>query len=107
VKKPKILHLLVDDGNIGFRAESEYEALITQKLILTPSVAISAYTKDDVKIGIGSGLSNLKLGARLRYEFIREFAPYIGVEWSKNFGNTDDLSPLDETYAVAGLRFWF
>ena len=99
--------LVSDDGNIGFRAESEYEALITQRLIITPSVALSAYTKDNVNIGIGSGLSNLKLGARLRYEFIREFAPYIGVEWSKNFGNTDDYSPLDEVYATTGLRFWF
>ncbi|MDA3908257.1 MAG: copper resistance protein B [Sulfurimonas sp.] len=99
--------LVADDGNIGFRAESEYEALITQKLILTPSVALSAYTQNNENMAIGSGLSNLKVGARLRYEFIREFAPYVGVEWSKNFGNTDDYSALDEVYATVGLRFWF
>lgn len=100
--------LLVDDnGNIGFRAEVEYEALLTQKLILSPSLAVSAYTKDDLKMGLGKGLSNLTVGARLRYEVVREFAPYIGVEWSKNFGNTEKISHLDETYAVAGLRFWF
>ncbi|EQB34304.1 hypothetical protein M947_11445 [Sulfurimonas hongkongensis] len=99
--------LVSDDGNIGFRAESEYEALITQKLILTPSIALSAYTKNNEDMAIGSGLSNLKLGARLRYEFVREFAPYVGVEWSKNFSNTDDYSALDEVYATVGLRFWF
>lgn len=99
--------LLGDDGNIGLRADAEYEALITQKLILTPSIELSAYSKDNLKMGIGSGFSNLTLGARLRYEFIREFAPYIGIEWSKNFGNTDKLLPLNETYATAGLRFWF
>jgi len=99
--------LLGEHGNIGFRAESEYEALITQKLILTPSIALSAYTKDAINVGIGKGLSNVTLGARLRYEFIREFAPYIGVEWSKNFGNTKTLQPLNETYAVVGVRFWF
>lgn len=100
--------LLVDDnGNIGFRAEAEYEALLTQKLILSPSVAISAYTKDDLKMGLGKGISNLTVGARLRYEVAREFAPYVGVEWSKNFGNTDEYAPLDEVYATAGLRFWF
>ena len=100
--------LLVDDnGNIGFRAEAEYEALLTQKLILSPSVAISAYTKDDLKMGLGKGISNLTVGARLRYEVVREFAPYVGVEWSKNFGNTDEYAPLDEVYATAGLRFWF
>ncbi len=47
------------------------------------------------------------LGARLRYEIRREFAPYIGVEWSKNFGNTEKFLAVDEVYAVAGVRFWF
>jgi len=99
--------LVGEDGNVGLRAEAEYEALLTQKLILTPSVGVTAYTKDTLDVGIGSGLSNLTLGIRLRYEIKREFAPYIGVEWSKNFGNTEKISHLDETYAVAGLRFWF
>lgn len=99
--------LFDDNGNIGFRAEAEYEALFTQKLILTPSIGISAYTKDDLQMGLGSGLSNVTLGARLRYEFVREFAPYIGVEWSKNYGKTNDISPLNETYITAGFRFWF
>ena len=95
------------DGTLGVKAHSEYEALITQKLILTPSIALSAYTQDIPEMGIGSGLSNINVGVRLRYEFIREFAPYVGVEWSKNFGNTEDLVELNETYAVGGLRFWF
>ena len=100
--------LLVDgNGNIGLRAEAEYDMLFTQKLILTPSIGFSAYTKDDKDMEIGKGFSNLTLGARLRYEFRREFAPYIGVEWAKNFGNTDDISPLDEVYVTAGIRFWF
>ncbi len=103
----RVALLVGDDGNIGVRAEAEYEALLTQKLILTPSVGLSAYSKDNEEMGIGSGFSNLTLGARLRYEIKREFAPYIGVEWSKNFGNTDDFAPLDEVYAVAGVRVWF
>ena len=56
---------------------------------------------------IGKGLSNITAGLRLRYEIKREFAPYIGLEWSKNFGNTNDFSPLDETYVLAGFRVWF
>ena len=99
--------LVGEDGNVGFRFEAEYEALLTQKLILTPSIGLSAYTKDNVEMGLGSGLSNLTLGARLRYEFVREFAPYIGVEWSKNYGDTNRYTPLDEAYATAGLRVWF
>ncbi|MCK9454270.1 MAG: copper resistance protein B [Sulfurimonas sp.] len=99
--------LVGDEGNIGFRAEAEYEALFTQKLILTPSIEMEAYSKDNLEMGIGSGFSNLTLGARLRYEFVREFAPYIGIQWSKNFGNTDDVVPLDEVYITTGFRFWF
>ncbi|OHE05022.1 MAG: hypothetical protein A3G74_03600 [Sulfurimonas sp. RIFCSPLOWO2_12_FULL_34_6] len=99
--------LVAEDGNVGLRAEAEYEALITQKLILTPSMAFAAYTKNDKQMDIGSGFSNLTLGARIRYEFIREFAPYVGVEWNKNFGNTNNIELLDEVYLTLGLRFWF
>ncbi|CAA6803761.1 MAG: Copper resistance protein B [uncultured Sulfurovum sp.] len=99
--------LLGEDGNIGLRLETEYEALLTQKLILTPSLSTNIYSKDNLQMGIGKGLSNITAGMRLRYEIKREFAPYVGVEWSKNFGNTADVSPLDETYAVAGVRIWF
>ena len=99
--------LVGDDGNIGLRLSAEYEALFTQKLILTPSIESDVYTKDNEKMGIGKGLSNITAGLRLRYEIKREFAPYVGFEWSKNFGSTDDFSPLDEGYVVAGFRAWF
>ncbi|HFS85054.1 MAG TPA: copper resistance protein B [Epsilonproteobacteria bacterium] len=99
--------LVGEDGNIGLRVGLEYEALFTQRLILTPSLESDFYTKETPEMGLGKGLSNITAGLRLRYEIRREFAPYIGVEWSKNFGNTDDFNPLDETYAVAGVRWWF
>ncbi len=99
--------LIGKSGTLGIRAEVEYEALLTQKLVLTPSLAMEAYSKDVPEMGMGSGFSNLTLGARLRYEFVREFAPYVGVEWSQNFSNTDRFIPLNEIYVIAGLRFWF
>ncbi|GIT99088.1 MULTISPECIES: copper resistance protein B [unclassified Sulfurovum] len=100
--------LLVNgDGNIGLRLDAEYEALLTQKLILTPSLEADLYTKDDPDLHIGSGLSNIEAGLRLRYEFIREFAPYIGVTWEKTFGNTREYNPIDETSLMVGVRFWF
>jgi len=102
------LALLVNgDGNIGLRLDAEYEALFTQKLILTPSVEAEFYTKDDTKMQIGSGLSNIEAGLRLRYEIRREFAPYIGVTWEKTFGNTRNFNPIDETNFLVGVRFWF
>ena len=100
--------LLVNgDGNVGLRLDAEYEALFTQKLILTPSVEADFYTKDDAKMQIGSGLSNIEAGLRLRYEIRREFAPYIGITWEKTFGNTRNFNPIDETNFLVGVRFWF
>jgi len=94
-------------GNVGLRLDAEYEILLTQKLILTPKVEMDFYTKDDPALQIGSGLSTIEAGARLRYEFIREFAPYIGVNWEKSFGNTRQYDPVDKTTLLVGVRFWF
>ena len=101
-----------DSGRTALRFESEYELLLTQRLILTPEIEVNFYGQDDVDIGIGSGLSDLEVGLRLRYEIRREFAPYIGVNWSKQFGNTKDLARIagestSETQLVIGLRVWF
>jgi len=63
-------------------------------------------------IGVGSGLANTELGLRLRYEIVRQFAPYIGVSWSRSYGNTADLvreedGDVSEARFVAGIRVWF
>ncbi|SFV52244.1 Copper resistance protein B [hydrothermal vent metagenome] len=95
------------EGNIGLRLDAEYEILFTQKLILTPSLEADFYTKDDPKMQLGSGLSSLEAGLRLRYEIRREFAPYIGITWEKTLGKTRDYTPIDETNFLVGIRFWF
>jgi copper resistance protein B len=82
--------VVVIDKNIGFRFDTQYEALFTQKLILTPSLKLSAYSSDDVSMGIGSGLSSAELGLRLRYEFSRKFAAYVGLKFNRAFGKTAD-----------------
>ncbi|MCW8820737.1 MAG: copper resistance protein B [Sulfurovum sp.] len=99
--------LINGEGNVGLRLDAEYEALFTQKLILTPSLEADFYTKDDPDMNLGSGLSIIEAGLRIRYEFIREFAPYIGVTWEKTFGNTRNYNPIDETSLMVGVRFWF
>ncbi|TMP77409.1 copper resistance protein B, partial [Pseudoalteromonas sp. S983] len=50
-------------------------------------------------------------GFRVRYEFTRQFAPYVGVEWTNKFGNTADFAKLNgqstrDTAFVAGIKFW-
>ncbi|KYJ85941.1 copper resistance protein B [Sulfurovum riftiae] len=95
------------EGNVGLRLEAEYEMLFTQKLILTPSFEADFYSKDDPEMRTGSGLSALEAGLRLRYEIVREFAPYIGLTWERTYGNTYDYNPVNETSLLAGIRFWF
>lgn len=99
-------------GQTGVGVEAEYETLLTNRLILQWQVEAEAYGKDDSPRGIGSGLSTVEAGVRLRYEFTREFAPYIGVEWERAYGNTANLrgeqgENTSDTRFVAGLRIWF
>lgn len=101
-----------ESGRTALRLEAEYELLLTQRLILQPDVELNFYGKDDPARGIGSGLSDLDVGLRLRYEFTRKFAPYVGVVWSQSFGRTADFAKdegggREETQLVAGLRLWF
>ena len=104
------LHL-GDHGRTAFDLELEYELLLTQRLVLQPRLDIAVFGKTDIELGRGSGLSTIKAGARLRYEFDRQFAPYLGVERVRRFGETAELLPLGssrtETHWVLGLRFWY
>ncbi len=99
-------------GRSALRLSAEYELLITQKLVLQPRVEANFYGKTDAQRGVGKGLSDVTSGIRLRYEFSRQFAPYIGVERASRFGSTADLAraagePASVTRYVAGVRFWF
>ncbi len=103
---------LGQEGRTSLSMEAEYEILLTQKLILQPRLEAALYGKDDILLGIGSGLSEISAGLRLRYEFRREIAPYIGIEWAGKYGTTADLARASgkgskDTRFVAGLRFWF
>ena len=101
-----------ESGRVGARLEAEYEYLFTQRLILSPEIEMSVHSKDDEEVGIGSGLSDMELGLRLRYEVRREFAPYIGVNWTKKFGQTADFArdegeETSDVQFVVGIRSWF
>ena len=103
---------LGNSGQTAARFEIEYETLLTNRLILQPLVEVNLHGKDDPRRGIGSGLGTVEAGLRLRYEFTREFAPYIGIVRERAFGGTADLrradgEDIDDTRFVAGLRIWF
>ena len=99
-------------GQTAAQLEAEYETLFTNRLILQWQAAAEFYGQGDPRRGIGSGLGTVEAGLRLRYEFRREFAPYIGVAWERAYGGTADHRALlgddaDDTHIVAGVRIWF
>lgn len=101
-----------DEGRTALRFSGEYEVLLTQRLILQPEVDVDLFGKDDLRNGIGSGLSEAEVSLRLRYEIRREFAPYVGVVWSQRFGDTADFARAeglskDDLEFTAGVRVWF
>ena len=103
---------LSNKGELTARAEAEYDQRITNRWIVQPRAEVVLSAEDIPELRIGSGLSTLQIGARLRYEFRKEFAPYVGVEWTKSFGNTADFLEADgrsseDTRLVVGIRAWF
>ena len=79
---------LSNKGDLSGRVAVSYDQRITQRLILQP--------RAEVNVGQHS---EAELDLRLRYEFVREFAPYVGVSHRRGDGRA--------TYLVAGVRAWF
>ncbi len=101
-----------EQGRTAFRLETEYDLLLTQKLILQPRVEMNIYSQRDDTRNVSSGLSDLEAGLRLRYEIRRELAPYIGIDWASRFGSAADNiraagNNADQVLLVAGVRVWF
>ncbi len=99
-------------GQLVGRFTGTYDILFSQRLILQPRVESNISSKEDKGIGVGSGYNDLELGLRLRYEFRRRFAPYIGVTWKESFGETEKLKQDEggdkgHFAAVTGIRLWF
>jgi len=101
-----------NSGDTAARIFAEYEWLFTQRLVLSPEVTVNFYGQSDAQRQIGSGLSDAQAGLRLRYELRREFAPYIGVNWTRSFGDTADFDRehgdgASDVQCVVGIRAWF
>ena len=101
-----------ENGDVEARVETEYEFLITQRLILQPRAELNFAAQDIEEYGVGSGLSSAEVGARLRYEIKRQFAPYVGISWTRAVGDAADFARAagdDQASAsfVAGVRTWF
>jgi copper resistance protein B len=101
-----------DGGHLAARLSGSYDLRFTQRLIAQPELEINFYSKEDPACGIGTGLSDLDTGIRLRYEFSRKLAPYVGYAYDGKFGGTATFARQSgESVAnprlVFGIRVWY
>jgi copper resistance protein B len=98
-------------GHTAAHFEVEYDLLLNQRLILQPKIGLDFYGDSDLEAGHGKGLSKSKMGVRLRYEFTRQIAPYIGYERIHHHGEAAEIFRVfnqhRENQWLAGIRFWF
>ena len=99
-------------GDLTARVEAEIDQRVTQRLILQPRIEANLAAQDIPDLGIGAGVDQIEVGARLRDDIRREFAPYIGIEQSWRTGRSATLARArsedpSATSFVAGIRFWF
>lgn len=98
-------------GDVSARFETTFDLLFTQRLILQPRLEMNAALQKVPEFAVAPGLNNIELGARARYEFRREFAPYIGINWVQRTGGTAGLArrageDVSDFNIVAGVRLW-
>ena len=84
----------------------------TQRLVLQPRVETEFSFQRDEEFGVDPGINALEGGVRLRYELLRELAPYLGVGYRASLGGTRDRVLREggnpSTFILAaGLRAWF
>ena len=99
-------------GKLSARFEAERDFLLTQRLILQPRLETQFSASSEPERQIGSGITNIEVGLRLRYEIRREFAPYIGISWSHKPGQTGQFAraageDTRSTSIVLGVRAWY
>jgi copper resistance protein B len=104
---------LSEKGNLSARLDVDYDFLLTNRLIFTPTAEFDVSFSDDPEIGVGTGLTKMELGVRLRYELLdRSLAPYIGIHYEQLYGSTKDFASaegdlVEGTFFVVGVRLLF
>ena len=104
---------LSERGDVSARLDAEYEVLLTNRLILSPSADLDVAFSDDRAVGTGTGVSRAEGGLRLRYDLVdRAVSPYVGAVWERKFGRTADFArqegeDVEAWLFVAGVRLMF
>lgn len=103
---------LSEDGDLTAAIDVEYEWLFTQSLVMQFKTGLELAPDDVPARELAAGFTHFESALRLRYELRPQFAPYLGVEWSRALGDTADLADArgeddDDFLLVVGLRVWF
>jgi copper resistance protein B len=101
-----------DSGHLAGKLEGSYDLLLTQQLILQPQAELNFYSKQDPGRGLGTGLTDIDTGLRIRYEISRKFAPYLGMAYGGVFGKTAHFARAEngirnDVRFVFGMRAWY
>ncbi|BBM72669.1 hypothetical protein RmaAA338_15340 [Rhodothermus marinus] len=100
------------DGDVSASLVASHDLFVTQRLILQPRLEALVAVQEVPEWGVGRGLNRVDFGLRLRFELVREFAPYIGFNWSRLYGGAADLARAEGEATrtsgfVAGVRLWY
>lgn len=99
-------------GDLSARLELSYDVYVTQRLVLQPNLEVNVAAQRVPELGINSGFNDIEAGFRLRYEFTREVAPYVGVNYTRRFGEAAKYARAEGVKAegiefVTGIRLFF
>jgi len=95
------------------RFEVEYEGLITNRIIFTPSIELDLPLADDEATLRAAFSPKLEIGGRLSYDLIdRAISPYVGIHWERTFGESGRLVKAEgednnAVSLVVGLKLMF
>ncbi len=101
-----------DEGETALHFDAAYDLLFSQRLILRPEFSVNVNGYNDATMKQGAGVADVNAGLRLRYEIRREFAPYIGWNYQKSYGNTAAFKAAagedsHQAQWLLGIKAWY
>lgn len=99
-------------GDVSIRYKQSFDLLMTNRLIVSPTLETDFYLTDVRERRIESGFSIIETGVQTRYEFSRKFAPYVAVIYERKLGGSARLArEVGENVGGwslrGGVRVWF
>lgn len=81
-----------EHGRLSGRGEVDYELLWTNRLISRPGVTADVFATRDPILGQAAGIGDVEVRLPTRYEFSRQFAPYVELRHDRRSGGAAALA---------------